>query len=91
MLVSLLGHQSLVNTTLFFQNLNSAFSHPRFYARIMAKLQASKNPLAAAAPKMPEGSIDTTKWWRYKELRKLNLLLLIPLLSIFSQGYVYMF
>ncbi|KAH6695974.1 general substrate transporter [Leptodontidium sp. MPI-SDFR-AT-0119] len=36
---------------------------------------------------MPTGGMDTSKWWRYKDLRKLNLLLIFPLLSIFSQGF----
>ncbi|PVH67971.1 general substrate transporter [Cadophora sp. DSE1049] len=36
---------------------------------------------------MPSGSMDLSRWWRYKDLRTLNLLLLIPLLSIFSQGF----
>ena len=37
---------------------------------------------------MPSGSIDISKWWRYKNLRTLNFLLLIPLLSLFATGYV---
>jgi len=36
---------------------------------------------------LPEPRIDVTKWWRYKNLRSLNLWMLIPLLSIFAQGF----
>lgn len=35
---------------------------------------------------MPESSVDTNKWWRSRNLRTLNLLLIIPMLSIFTQG-----
>lgn len=38
------------------------------------------------APYMPEGGVDVGKWWKYKNLRTLNFLLLLPLISIFSQG-----
>jgi hypothetical protein len=38
---------------------------------------------------MPQGRVDTDHWWRYKNLRALNLWILVPLLSIFSQGLVY--
>lgn len=37
---------------------------------------------------MPQTCLDTAHWWRYKNLRSLNLWLLVPLLSIFSQGSV---
>lgn len=36
-----------------------------------------------------QSSIDTKRWWRYPNLRALNLLMIIPLLSIFSQGLVH--
>ncbi|RAO66029.1 uncharacterized protein BHQ10_002041 [Talaromyces amestolkiae] len=36
---------------------------------------------------MPESKLDIKHWWRHRNLRTLNLLLLIPLLSIFSQGF----
>ncbi|KAH7017090.1 general substrate transporter [Ilyonectria destructans] len=36
---------------------------------------------------MPESRINTNRWWRYRNLRALNLWMLIPLLSIFSQGF----
>ncbi|PVH74595.1 general substrate transporter [Cadophora sp. DSE1049] len=36
---------------------------------------------------MPQGTIDHTKWWKYKNLRTLNLLLFFPLLSIFTLGF----
>ncbi|KAF2822054.1 general substrate transporter [Ophiobolus disseminans] len=45
---------------------------------------------ASAAPVrsvMPVSSIDTEKWWRSPNLRRLNLLLMIPMLSIFTQGF----
>ncbi|KAM0297031.1 hypothetical protein ACHAPM_009900 [Fusarium culmorum] len=35
----------------------------------------------------PHSSVDTSCWWRYPNLRALNLLMIIPLLSIFSQGF----
>ena len=35
---------------------------------------------------LPQTRLDTAHWWRHKNLRTLNLLLLVPLLSIFSQG-----
>lgn len=37
---------------------------------------------------MPESSVDTDRWWRSPNLRRLNLLLIIPMLSIFTQGFV---
>lgn len=40
----------------------------------------------AVAQAMPASSLDTKHWWRHKNLRSLNLLLLIPLLSIFTLG-----
>lgn len=48
----------------------------------------------ATAPEPPLGGlndaslskIDLKHWWRHKNLRALNLWLIIPLLSIFSQG-----
>ncbi|KAF7713089.1 MFS-type Sugar/inositol transporter [Penicillium ucsense] len=36
---------------------------------------------------MPESRLDIDHWWRHPNLRTLNFLLLIPLLSIFSQGF----
>ncbi|KAH7147127.1 lactose permease [Dactylonectria estremocensis] len=36
---------------------------------------------------MPQSSIDTKHWWRYKNLRNLNLLMIFPLLSIFTLGF----
>ncbi|KAM0269443.1 hypothetical protein ACHAQH_009732 [Verticillium albo-atrum] len=38
-------------------------------------------------PRAPETTRDTKRWWKRKNLRALNLWLLIPLLSIFSQGF----
>lgn len=35
---------------------------------------------------MPEGRVDTKNWLKHKNLRKLNFLLLVPLMSIFTQG-----
>lgn len=37
-------------------------------------------------PEAPKSTLDTKHWWRHSNLRALNLWLLIPLLSIFSQG-----
>jgi len=42
-----------------------------------------------ASMAMPEGTVDHTKWWKYKNLRTLNLLLFFPLLSIFTLGFVH--
>lgn len=36
---------------------------------------------------MPESSVDVVHWWRHKNLRSLNLLMIVPLLSLFTQGY----
>ncbi|KAJ6104336.1 general substrate transporter [Penicillium sp. IBT 18751x] len=36
---------------------------------------------------MPESSVDGTHWWRHKNLRTLNLTLIIPLLCLFTQGF----
>ncbi|KAL1896561.1 hypothetical protein Sste5346_004595 [Sporothrix stenoceras] len=36
---------------------------------------------------MPKSPINTKKWWKYRNLRALNLWLLIPLLSIYAQGF----
>lgn len=36
---------------------------------------------------LPQGRVDVKRWWTQKNLRTLNLWLLIPLLSIFAQGY----
>lgn len=44
---------------------------------------AANNPVALA---MPASSVDTHHWWRQKNLRTLNFLILIPMLSIFTQG-----
>jgi len=35
---------------------------------------------------MPESSVDVHKWWKYKNLRNLNLLLVLPLMSMFTIG-----
>jgi hypothetical protein len=35
---------------------------------------------------MPDSKLDTKHWWKHPNLRKLNLLLIIPLLSIFTLG-----
>jgi hypothetical protein len=39
-----------------------------------------------ATSTMPQGSVDAVHWWRYKNLRTLNLLMAFPLLSLFTQG-----
>ncbi|KAK9455937.1 general substrate transporter [Dipodascopsis uninucleata] len=36
---------------------------------------------------VPKSRINTARWWKYTNLRNLNFLMLIPLLSIFSQGF----
>lgn len=40
----------------------------------------------AISQAMPESTLDTKRWWRHKNLRALNLLIIIPLLSIFTLG-----
>ncbi|KAL4931102.1 sugar transporter [Aspergillus undulatus] len=53
----------------------------------------SKSDVAAhsheevAVTAVPESSHDLKHWWRLKNLRALNLWMLIPLLSIFAQGF----
>jgi hypothetical protein len=39
-----------------------------------------------AAGAMPDGKVDYTKWWKHRNLRALNLLLIFPLCSIFTLG-----
>ncbi|KAI8649645.1 General substrate transporter [Fusarium keratoplasticum] len=41
----------------------------------------------AAASAIPRSSVNTDHWWRYKNLRTLNLLLFFPMLSIFTLGF----
>ncbi|KPM43252.1 hypothetical protein AK830_g3325 [Neonectria ditissima] len=36
---------------------------------------------------MPESSVETSRWWKARNLRTLNLLLVVPMLSIFTQGF----
>lgn len=57
----------------------------------MDKLNNNQNGAAAAAAlaaEIPKSRLDTSRWWRHKNLRALNLLMLIPLLSIYAQGQV---
>ncbi|VUC30246.1 unnamed protein product [Clonostachys rosea] len=52
------------------------------------KLKADGLPEARElAPTIPKSRLDTKHWWRHKNLRLLNLLLLVPLLSVYSQGF----
>ncbi|KAL6352089.1 hypothetical protein LRP88_14531 [Fusarium phalaenopsidis] len=44
-------------------------------------------PVVEVRTLMPESSVDTTKWWNSRNLRTLNLLLIVPMLSIFTQGF----
>ncbi|TLD10907.1 hypothetical protein PgNI_06553 [Pyricularia grisea] len=41
----------------------------------------------ARTPLEAQSTVDLKHWWRHKNLRALNLWLIIPLLSIFSQGF----
>ncbi|CCF36499.1 lactose permease [Colletotrichum higginsianum] len=43
-------------------------------------------PLAFVSA-IPDSTVDTKYWWRSKNLRALNLLLVFPMLSIFTQGF----
>jgi len=52
-----------------------------------AQVHDTADVRAAAAAAMPEGTIDTKQWWKQRNLRNLNLLLVFPLLSIFTLGY----
>ncbi|KAH6970313.1 general substrate transporter [Fusarium avenaceum] len=45
------------------------------------------SPAEPIAPEIPQTHLDTKRWWKHKNLRTLNLWMLIPLLSIFSQGF----
>jgi hypothetical protein len=38
---------------------------------------------------LPESPNGVESWWKRKNLRALNFWMLIPLLSIFAQGYVF--
>ncbi|RSL86003.1 hypothetical protein CEP52_015956 [Fusarium oligoseptatum] len=38
----------------------------------------------AAVRVIPDSSVDVSRWWRHMNLRKLNLLLIIPLMSLFT-------
>lgn len=51
---------------------------------LLATMHAPKSNSVALA--MPTSTVDTEHWWRHKNLRTLNLLLIFPLLSIFTQG-----
>lgn len=42
----------------------------------------------ALVQNVSESGVNTARWWKFHNLRKLNLLMFIPLLSIFSQGLV---
>jgi hypothetical protein len=46
---------------------------------------STRNSIPAAIP-VPQGSVDVDHWWRYKNLLTLNLLMVFPLLSLFTQG-----
>lgn len=50
----------------------------------VASKQNEVRQLVAQA--MPESKLDTEHWWKHRNLRNLNLLLIIPLLSIFTLG-----
>lgn len=41
----------------------------------------------SAAAAMPSTSVNTSRWWKSRNLRTLNLLLIFPMLSIFTQGF----
>ena len=49
-----------------------------------AKEQNEVRELVSQA--MPESHLDTKHWWKHRNLRRLNLLLIVPLLSIFTLG-----
>ncbi|KAL0929366.1 lactose permease [Colletotrichum truncatum] len=47
-------------------------------------------PHVQAMEETPEHAVSTinvNRWWRYRNLRSLNLWMMVPLLSIFSQGF----
>jgi len=58
--------------------------------RLLPSLKTMSAPESSKdlAGHSPQSRVDTTRWWRHPNLRALNLLMIIPLLSIFSQGYV---
>ncbi|KAL3442862.1 general substrate transporter [Aspergillus insuetus] len=47
---------------------------------------STRNSLSAAIP-IPESSVDVKHWWRHKNLLTLNMLMVFPLLSLFTQGF----
>jgi len=40
----------------------------------------------SAASEVPQSTIDTKRWWKHKNLLTLNLLLLLPLMSMYTLG-----
>ncbi|KAH6871485.1 general substrate transporter [Thelonectria olida] len=47
----------------------------------MAATNAHQDAVLQSSP------VDTAHWWKYRNLRALNVLMIVPLLSIFSQGF----
>ncbi|KAF5563268.1 general substrate transporter [Fusarium napiforme] len=45
------------------------------------------SPEVTTTMALPSSPVDTKRWWKSPNLRALNFLMMIPLLSIFSQGF----
>ncbi|KAG5804598.1 hypothetical protein H9Q74_012391 [Fusarium xylarioides] len=45
------------------------------------------SPEVSTTMVLPPSPVDTKRWWKSPNLRTLNFLMMIPLLSIFSQGF----
>ncbi|CEL06433.1 hypothetical protein ASPCAL09610 [Aspergillus calidoustus] len=52
---------------------------------IAAATMSTRNSISAAIP-IPASSVDAKHWWRHKNLFTLNMLMVFPLLSLFTQG-----
>lgn len=50
---------------------------------------AMASPEVTTTMALPPSPVDTKRWWKSPNLRTLNFLMMIPLLSIFSQGSVH--
>jgi hypothetical protein len=53
---------------------------------VTADAGAHNVSLSPTAPTADEMRRYSVKWWRHRNLRALNLWMLVPLLSIFAQG-----
>ena len=59
---------------------------PLYHSRRSTSSSADMSSPAPVEMVLPPSPVNTRSWWKSPNLRKLNILLLVPLLSIFSQG-----